>query len=179
MDINKILLDLEIIKQIENDDKLAVLQEKGETKLYVHYSSYFLSLKRWYYGYTRDDTILYLEKLLDSIDKSSIVIINGNHFELANLLKNSIYNSLKGLNNLKITYNDDSIINSKIILIENKLKSIFNLLSNFVKSNINNIDINNIDNIDNIVINDNNNNDDNDDNYNNNNENIKFNNHNW
>ena len=89
MDIDKILLDLEIIKQLSPDDKLAVLQEKGETKLYVHHSSYFLSIKRWYYGYNRDATSLYLEKLIDNIEKSSNVIINGQHIELGHNLKAS------------------------------------------------------------------------------------------
>ena len=131
MDINKILLDLEIIKQLQPDDKLAVSQEKGETKLYVHYTSYFLSIKRWYYGYNRDETILYLEKLIDNIEKSSNVIVNGQHIDLANLLKNSINSSIKGFNNLKNTYQNDSIINSKIILIENKLKTIYDILEKF------------------------------------------------
>ena len=131
MDIDKILLDLEIIKQLSPDDKLAVLQEKGETKLYVHHSSYFLSIKRWYYGYNRDATILYLEKLIDNIEKSSNVIINGQHIDFGNLLKNSINSSLIGFNNLKNTYENDSIVNSKIILIENKLKSIYYLLEKF------------------------------------------------
>lgn len=131
MDINKILLDLEIIKQLQPDDKLAVSLEKGETKLYVHYSSYFLSIKRWYYGYNRDETILYLEKLIDNIEKSSNVIVNGQHIDLANLLKNSINSSIKGFNNLKNTYQNDSIINSKIILIENKLKTIYDILEKF------------------------------------------------
>lgn len=131
MDINNILLDLEIIKQLQPDDKLAVSQEKGETKLYVHYSSYFLSIKRWYYGYNRDETILYLEKLIDNIEKSSNVIVNGQHIDLANLLKNSINSSIKGFNNLKNTYQNDSIINSKIILIEYKLKTIYDILEKF------------------------------------------------
>lgn len=136
MDINKILLDLEIIKQIGEDDKLAISQEKGETKLYVHYSSYFLSVKRWYYGYNRDETINYLEKLLDYIEKSTSVIINGNHIDLGILLKKSINNSLIGFNNLKNTYQSDSIINSKIILIENKLNTISQVLDKFTEPSI-------------------------------------------
>ena len=136
MDIDKILLDLEIIKQLSPDDKLAVLQEKGETKLYVHHSSYFLSIKRWYYGYNRDATILYLEKLIDNIEKSSNVIINGQHIDIGNLLKNSINSSLTGFNNLKNTYQSDSIIYSKIILIENKLNAIFQLLDKFTEPSI-------------------------------------------
>ena len=115
MDIDKILLDLEIIKQLLPDDKLAVSQEKGETKLYVHHSSHFLPFKRWYYGYNRDVTIEYLDKLLDTIEKSSSVIINGQHIDLANLLKESINCSFNGFLNLQNTYINDSIINSKII----------------------------------------------------------------
>ena len=136
MDIDKILLDLEIIKQLSPDDKLAVLQEKGETKLYVHHSSYFLSIKRWYYGYNRDATSLYLEKLIDNIEKSSNVIINGQHIELGQNLKESINSSLPGFNNLKNTYQNDSIINSKIILIENKLTSICEVLNKFISPSI-------------------------------------------
>ena len=131
MDIDNILLDLEIIKQLQHDDKLAVSQEKGQTKLYVDYSSYFLPIKRWYYGYNRDETILYLEKLIDNIEKSSNVIVNGQHIDLSNLLKNSINSSANGLKNLKNTYQNDSIINSKIILMENKLKTIYNILDKF------------------------------------------------
>lgn len=136
MDIDNILLDLEIIKQLSPDDKLAVSQEKGETKLYVHHSSHILPIKRWYYGYNRDATILYLEKLIDNIEKSSNVIINGQHIDIGNLLKNSINSSLTGFNNLKNTYQSDSIIYSKIILIENKLNAIFQLLDKFTEPSI-------------------------------------------
>ena len=131
MDIDKILLDLEIIKQIQPDDKLAVSQEKGETKLYINYFSYFLPIKRWYYRYNRDETIFYLEKLIDNIEKSSNVILNGQHIDLGNLLKNSINSSIIGFNNLKNTYQNDSIVNSKIILIENKLKTTYDILEKF------------------------------------------------
>tara|TARA_Y100000816_G_C25898951_1_gene468937 strand:+ start:120 stop:572 length:453 start_codon:yes stop_codon:yes gene_type:complete len=136
MDINKILLDLEIINQIDVDDKLAVVQEKGETKLSVDYSSYILPIKRWYYGYKRNDTINYLEKMLDNIEKSSNIIINGNHTEIGNLLKHSIQNSLSGFNNLKNTYKNDSIIYSKITLIINKLKNINEMLEKFLSPNL-------------------------------------------
>ena len=136
MDIDNILLDLEIIKQLSPDDKLAVSQEKGETKLYVHHSSHILPIKRWYYGYNRDTTIEYLEKLLDTINKSSDVIVNGQHIELANLLKESINCSFQGFKNLQDTYKNDSIIYSKIILIEKKLKSIFDILEKYTSPTI-------------------------------------------
>ena len=136
MDIDKILLDLEIIKQLSPDDKLAVSQEKGETKLYVHHSSHILPIKRWYYGYNRDVTIEYLNKLLDTIEKSSSVIINGQHIDLANLLKESINCSFNGFLNLQNTYINDSIINSKIILIEKKLRYIFDTLEKYTSPSI-------------------------------------------
>tara|TARA_Y100000816_G_C26096226_1_gene580227 strand:- start:1654 stop:2094 length:441 start_codon:yes stop_codon:yes gene_type:complete len=136
MDVNKILLDLEIIKQIKSDDKLAILQEKGDTKFYVDHYSYLSPVKRWFYGYKRDDTITYLEKLIDNIEKSSNTIINGNHLEIGNFLKNSIKESFDGLNNLKITYQNDSIINSKIILIVSKLQNIVDTLDKFITPDI-------------------------------------------
>lgn len=136
MDIDPILLDLEIIKQLNENDKLAVCQEKGTTKFYVDYYSYILPIKRWYNGYNRNDTIFYLEKLLDNIEKSSNIIITGNHFDLANLLKESIFNSFNGLVNFKKTYQNDSFIHGKIILIENKLKTIYNILNTFSCNNL-------------------------------------------
>ena len=74
--------------------------------------------------------------MLDNIEKSSNIIINGNHTEIGNLLKHSIQNSLSGFNNLKNTYKNDSIIYSKITLIINKLKNINEMLEKFLSPNL-------------------------------------------
>mgnify|MGYP001394535471 CR=1 FL=1 len=71
MELNYILLDLEIIKQLKEDDKLAVVTLPGTKKLYVDTNNRLLSLTRWYNGHNRETTIIYLEELVEKIEKSS------------------------------------------------------------------------------------------------------------
>jgi len=128
MDINCILLDLEIIKQIKESEKLAIHIVPGTSKLFVDNSVYLSGLKRWYNGYNREDSIKYLEDLVLNIDNISDLIISGSHSELSITLINSINNAIPGLDNLKNTYISDSISVAKIILIINKLnKTVENL----------------------------------------------------
>ena len=124
MDINNILLDLEIIKQIKENEKLGIHIVPGNSKLFVDNSVYFSSIKRWYNGYNREDSIKYLEDLVVNIYNISDLIISGSHNELSINLKNAIINALPGLNKLKNTYNNDSISVAKIVLIINKLNKI-------------------------------------------------------
>ena len=126
MDINDILLDLEVINQVKENDKLAVNIIPGKKTLIVDNYSYFSSFKRWYYKYNREDVISYLEELLMKIENASNTINNGNHMEIGETLKNAINKSLSGLTNLKNTYNNDSLIVAKIILLNNKLTYISN-----------------------------------------------------
>tara|TARA_B100001094_G_C17757680_1_gene588858 strand:- start:42 stop:521 length:480 start_codon:yes stop_codon:yes gene_type:complete len=133
MDINNILLNLEIIRQINEGDKLAIDILPGSIKLFVHSNTLFSGPKRWYNGYNREDNIKFIEELIVIIEKTSEIIIDGNHNELANNLKNAIKNSITGLNNLKITYINDSITIAKLTLIINRL--------NKVISNLENIDV--------------------------------------
>jgi len=80
MDINDILLDLEVINQVKENDKLAVNIIPGKKTLIVDNYSYFSSIKRWYYKYNREDVISYLEELLMKIENASNIINNGNTF---------------------------------------------------------------------------------------------------
>ena len=147
MDINNILLNLEIIKQIKEGDKLAIHILPGSTKLFVDNSTLLSGPKRWYNGYNREDNIKFVEELVTTIEKTSEIIINGNHNELAINLINAIRNSLSGLNNLKITYINDSITIAKLTLIINRLNKIILNLENIEytisMSLLNNIENNN------------------------------------
>ena len=136
MDIDNLLLDLEVIKQIQENDKLALSIMPGKMTLFVDSFSYFSSVSRWYNGYNREDSITYTEKMADNLEKASNNIIIGQHLDLANTLKDAITKSLLGLDNLKNTYSDDSVINSRIILIINKFKVINQNLENFVSDKL-------------------------------------------
>ena len=132
MDINNILLDLEIIHQLQENDKLSVNILPGTTKLFVNSSGYFTGVTRWYKGYNREDSISYVEKLIETINKASCTIVSGSHNDLAERLNTGIMNGLKGLENLKKTYISDSIITAKLVLIMNKLNTILKYIeSNF------------------------------------------------
>ena len=130
MELNYILLDLEIVKQIKEDDKLGLIILPGEKKLFVDSSSRLSSITRWYNGHNREDTITYLEELTEKIEKFSNFVKNGNHNNLGNVLKKAINEALVGIENLKKTYNSDSITVAKLVLIVNKLTDVTLKLEN-------------------------------------------------
>ena len=145
MDINNILLNLEIIKQIKEGDKLAINILPGSTKLFVDNVNFFSGPRRWYNGYNRENNIRFIEELVNNIESTSEIIIDGNHNELAINLKNSIKSSIAGLNNLQYTYSNDSITIAKLTLVINRLTKIITNLEN-IEDNISMTILNNIEN---------------------------------
>jgi len=130
MDIDTILLDLEVLKQVNQNDKLAVNLLPGNTSLSVDSKSVFSIIKRRYNGYNRESSINYLVELVDKIEKYTKFIVNSSHDDIRNNLKNAIMSANNGLKNLQETYNDDSIIVAKLTLIINKLKDCIIILNN-------------------------------------------------
>ena len=141
MDINYILLDLEIIKQIKENDKLGLIVLPGTKKLFVDTSTTFSGLRRWYSGNNREDTINYIKDLFGKIEKTSNLLVNGKHKNLSSTLQKSLTESKTGLENLKKTYETDSITVAKLVLIINKLNIIIKLLNLPIEENelLNNI----------------------------------------
>ena len=147
MDLNHLLLDLEVIKQIKEDDKLSVITLPGCKKLSVDSNNYVSSITRWYNGYNRETSIAYLDFLTNSIEKTCEFVISGHHSDYGETIKNSINSSLSGLENLRNTYINDSVTNAKITLIINKLSTLSKNLDNFINNTldfINNIENNNV-----------------------------------
>ena len=130
MNIDNLLLDLEVIRQINENDKLSVISLIGSTRLAVDSSKYTSSFTRYYYNYNRETTISYLENLTANIEKTAEFLINGDHNEECETINDALQNALKGLNNLKVTYISDSIIVAKLTLIINKFKTIAKKLDN-------------------------------------------------
>jgi len=137
MDLNTILLHLEVLSKINEGDKISIKLIPGEKKVFVEQCSLTSSITRWYNGYNREDSIKFIETLVLNIENNSLYIINGNHIEDSDILMTSIKKGLNGLENLKKTYVDDSIISSKINLSINKLNSIVRNLSAFNNTTIN------------------------------------------
>lgn len=130
MDIDTILLDLEVLKQLHPNDKLAVNLLPGNTSLSVDANSFFSKLTRKYNGYNRESSVSYLTELVDKIEKYTKFIVNSSHDAIRNNLKNAIVSANNGLKNLQDTYNDDSIIVAKLTLIINKLNDCIIILNN-------------------------------------------------
>jgi hypothetical protein len=137
MDLNTIFLHLEILSKINEGDKISIKLIPGEKKMFVDQGGLTSSITRWYNGYNREDSIKFIETLVLNIESNSLYIINGNHIEDSDILMTSIKKGLNGLENLKKTYVDDSIISSKINLSIDKLNSIIRNLSAFNNSTIN------------------------------------------
>ena len=137
MSINHILLDLEVIKQLVDNDKLGVLTLPGSTKLCVDSYGYSSSITRWYNNYNRETSITYLEQLTNNIEKTSDFIITGQHNEEGEILREAINSALIGLEKLRLTYISDSIIAARITLIINKLKNLSKNLKNFTTNTYN------------------------------------------
>ena len=137
MDINHILLDLEVIKQLVDNDKLGVLTLPGSTKLCVDTFGYTSSITRWYNNYNRETSIVYVEQLTNNIEKTVDFIISGQHNEEGEILREALDSALIGLEKLKITYIKDSIIVARITLIINKLKNLSKNLKNFTNNTYN------------------------------------------
>lgn len=131
MDIASLLLDLEIIKQIKENDKLAVYIIPGKTLIFVDSNSYISSISRKYYGYNRESCIDYIDKLINNIEKSSSTIMSGNHTDLGETLKTSINSSIEGFENLKKTYKTDSTIVANLALYVNRLTTVSSTLDNY------------------------------------------------
>ena len=68
MSINHILLDLEVIKQLVDNDKLGVLTLPGSTKLCVDSYGYSSSITRWYNNYNRETLWIGLKRYIKSIN---------------------------------------------------------------------------------------------------------------
>ena len=133
MSINHILLDLEVIKQLVDYDKLGVLTLPGSTKLCVDSYGYTSAITRWYNNYNRETSITYLEELTNNIEKTSDFIISGQHNDEGETLREAIDSALHGLEKLKITYISDSIIVARINNANNA-----NNTNNTANTNINN-----------------------------------------
>ena len=123
-DIDKIILDLKIIKQIKENDKLALIKQLGTQSISVDNYNYLSSISRWYNGYNRLNTIEYLENLNIKIENVSNLLNEGSHIIMNKLLSKNLEDSKIGFENLKKTYETDSINYAKLNIIIEKLENI-------------------------------------------------------
>ena len=145
MDINNLLLDLEILKQLKETDKLAITNIEDSKKLYVQRQAFYSPAVRWWYSQNRETMINYLEALVNKIENICKFIIEGNHDDEINKVGKTLRESLGGFNVLKKTYESDSLIVGRLIIIVNRLNVILENFKNYKSDNncLINIDLNN------------------------------------
>jgi len=115
-----ILSNLTLLSKVQKYEKLIIKkrQNKGDKNFEIQIdNSYLPSIKRFYYGDDRDKTIEYLNKLINyGIEKYDNEKKNDNKIGM-NKIASLLESSKLGLSNLKITYNTDQSITSKIDII--------------------------------------------------------------
>jgi len=125
MEIDSVLVDLNVIGQLKNQDKLGVLTLPGKQELIIFSGKYwFQSAYRWYNNTNRSDTIFYLHQLIRRVEKHSELFSEPSTTKtrvLRENLKKHIMAAIEGLSYLQVTYSADSNVVAQIILITEKL----------------------------------------------------------
>ena len=115
-----ILSNLTLLSKVQKYEKLIIKkrQNKGDINFEIQIdNSYLPSIKRFFYGDDRDKTIEYLNKLINyGIEKYDNEKKKDNKIGM-NKIASLLESSKLGLSNLKITYNTDQSITSKIDII--------------------------------------------------------------
>jgi len=121
-------VNLNILSQIEENDKLGLININNDVKLIVDKSSYVSSITRYYNGYNRITVLEYLKNFTNRLEKYIDLLVKGNLSEYSEKIRQAIESSINGLINLKNTYIDDSNIVSEISLIIVKFNDFINRL---------------------------------------------------
>ena len=131
--IDNIILNLKIISEIRKKDKLSVIEDL----VAIDKPGPLQGIKRWYSNNNRLITIEKIESIVVKsikITKDKINIIKNNdnlvdkqYFEedisqFFHRLSFNLTNSIKGLNNLKLTYINDISIKTRLDLIISKIQ---------------------------------------------------------
>jgi hypothetical protein len=115
-----ILSNLTLLSKVQKNDKLNIKKKINKSDINFEIeidNSYLPSIKRFFYGNDRDKTIEYLNKLINyGIQKYNEEKKKDNKIAM-NKLASLLDSSKLGLSNLKITYNTDQSITSKIDII--------------------------------------------------------------
>jgi hypothetical protein len=125
IDINQIYIILKIISNIKEYDKLI---KTADNMIEIDNGNYTQAFRRWWNGHNRNETIEFLKdfiynqtfKIIDDtldneLDNKKMVNFfkETNHNILQKFLL-ELKNSIKGLQNLKITYSKDITITSNL-----------------------------------------------------------------
>ena len=125
IDINQIYIILKIISNIKEYDKLI---KTTDNMIEIDNGNYTQSFRRWWNGHNRNETIEFLKEFIynqtfkiidDTLDneldnKKSVNFFKETNHNILQKFLLELKNSIKGLQNLKITYTRDITITSNL-----------------------------------------------------------------
>jgi hypothetical protein len=147
--MDKILVDLKIISKIPENGKI---NTSNYNQLYLENDNIFQGMIRFLKGDSRNKTIEKIDELIGTTKQIAQSILNSNNMNIYNnqnntpsnfeinefnnncnqlkSLSNELNNAQKGINNLKITYKNDTYIESKLeVIYENMRRLIIEIES--------------------------------------------------
>ena len=135
--IDNIITNLKVISLIQVNDKLNI--RKGH--LQIDKESNMRSIYRWLNRDSRDIVLKYIKDILRNIyltvNKIKTTLKNKESIEEHVWILTRIYSEFEtvelGLNNLKVTYSDDTVVTVTIDNIIIKLKELFLQIKNIIK----------------------------------------------
>ena len=125
MDIDGVLVDLSVVSQLKDHDKLGVNKLLGKQELVIFSGkAWFQGTYRWYYGSNRGDVIEYLQVLVKKVERHAELFsepVTEKTKVLRENLKKYTISSLDGLGHLQNTYASDNHMVAQLNLITEKL----------------------------------------------------------
>jgi hypothetical protein len=119
--IMDLMTNLKLISHLKEHDKLTQTEQKME----IDTRYYLQGVRRWFGGDTRDETIKYIDRIIRSADIISDKFLKSKSDDDKHnlkLLTEDLIACRNGLNNIKITYNDDKLFISTIENFIEKIK---------------------------------------------------------
>lgn len=109
---DELFINLKLISKLNPNDKLKIDIQKS--RLLSVDNDYLQSLTRYYYGYDRNTTIDFIDKLINTV----FLKINQlkHHIESTNINNKNINNKNKIIEEIRIDIEDNTLSQSKILL---------------------------------------------------------------
>lgn len=127
---DKLLIEnLIVLSQLEKYQKLSMVYDNTNNKLNFKIqidNSYVPQFTRWYYNQNRTITINNIDNLIDYTIQQCVYYKNTNDKEYIKKYNDLLNNTVKGLLNLKITYESDTDSSLKISKIVDKINEFIN-----------------------------------------------------
>ncbi len=128
-DIKQVFINLKIISNIKEYDKLITIND--EKHIEIDNPGYLQFMRRWWNGRSRQSTIAFLKDVIyqdaftiidatlenEKDDKSVANFFHESNHSILQKFLHELKNSMKGLQNLKITYNYDVNFKSQLDVI--------------------------------------------------------------